>query len=104
MLNNSAAIIGGDNDVENGIIHLVDKPIDPQYKIISKQISEHRFFSIFNSAMAETGYADEVSQTSDISYIQGEDKHHTSNFTPKQKYYKYTAFIEPDEVFNANGI
>ena len=104
MLNNSAAIIGGDNDVENGIIHLVDKPIDPQYKIISKQISEHRFFSIFNSAMAETGYADEVSQTSDISYIQGEDKHHTPNFTPKQKYYKYTAFIEPDEVFNANGI
>ena len=104
MINNSAAIIGGDNDVENGIVHLIDRPIDPHYNTIASQLSEHSFFGIFNRAMAETGYASEVSLTLDENYVRGKDVHHTINLTPKQKYYKYTAFVETDEVFNANGI
>ena len=46
MLNNSAAIIAADNQVENGIIHIVDRPIDPKFNTIVKQISEHTFFGI----------------------------------------------------------
>ncbi|MBQ8734740.1 MAG: fasciclin domain-containing protein [Bacteroidaceae bacterium] len=47
MINNHSAIIDGDNQVENGIVHLIDKPIDPKYRTVSNQIAAHPFFSIF---------------------------------------------------------
>ena len=38
MLNNSAAIISGDHEVENGVVHLIDKPINPIRAKIAEQI------------------------------------------------------------------
>lgn len=100
MLNNSAAIIDADNQVENGIIHIVDKLIDPKFNTIVKQISEHTFFGIFNRAIAATGFIDAVSDYLDLSYT---PPLNDSRYI-KKKYIKFTAFIEPDEVFHANGI
>ena len=104
MLNNCAAIIDGDNDVENGIIHIIDKPINPEYKTISSQISEHRFFSIFNSAIAETGFADAVSGNLMNDSEALKDELQNEYGLNRTRYKKFTAFIEPDEVFNENGI
>ena len=108
MINNHSAIIDGDNQVENGIIHIIDKIIDPEYNTIASQISECRFFSIFNQAIAATGFANEVSQTVDLEYDYRNTEaimNATSDkYVPKQRYFKFTAFIEPDEVFHANGI
>ncbi len=106
MINNDAAITDGDNQVENGIVHLIDKPIDPKYTRISSQISEYRFFSIFNQAIGATGFAERVSQTADPKYKRPNRSLHWKalNMTPKHKYFKFTAFIEPDEIFHKNGI
>ena len=68
MLNNNAAIIGGDNQVENGIIHLVDKVIDPSLKNIPELIQTTGFFKIFTSAMNLTGFADSLRKHLDESY------------------------------------
>ena len=46
MLNNDAAIIDGDNEVENGIIHLIDKPINTKSTTVAAQIAQHKFFSL----------------------------------------------------------
>ena len=107
MLNNSAAIIDADNQVENGIVHIIDRPIDPKFNTIVKQISEHTFFGIFDQAIAATNFAENLLQTVDFSYDYNSIKAVFSEKDyriPKQRYYKFTAFIEPDEVFHANGI
>ena len=105
MINNSAAIIDADNQVENGIVHIIDRPIDPKFNTIASHISEYTYFSIFNQAIAATGFTERVSQTVDLSYdyrkVNKIDKYYR---IPEHCYIKFTAFIEPDEVFHANGI
>ena len=111
MLNNNAAIIGGDNQVENGIIHLVDKVIDPSLKNIPELIQTTGFFKIFTSAMNLTGFADSLRKHLDESY---DYTQHTIFedirfpqyvlYPPETRYFKYTGFIEPDEVFDRYGI
>ncbi|MBR5849119.1 MAG: fasciclin domain-containing protein, partial [Bacteroidaceae bacterium] len=102
MLNNSSAIISGDHDVENGIVHLIDKPINPISTKIAEQIATHDFFGLFNSAMVATGFADRVADDTDFSYKKPEGLQ--SDKTPNKRYIKYTAFIEPNEVFHKYGI
>ena len=105
MLNNDAAIIDGDNQVENGIIHLIDKPIDTRSTTVAAMIAEHEFFGIFSKAIAETGFESKVADMIDYSYsapVLIDSR--LQKYVPKKKYIKYTAFVEPDEVFHKNGI
>ena len=105
MLNNDAAIISGDHDVENGVIHLIDKPINTKSFTVAMQIAEHGFFSIFSKAIAETGFESKVSAMMDFSYTEYiSSDSRLQKYVPKKKYIKYTAFVEPDEVFHKNGI
>ena len=109
MLNNSAAIIDGDNQVENGIIHIVDKIVDPSSKNVPELIRATQFFKIFTSALNLTGFADSLRKDIDESYdyTQHTTQHYitlTNYYAPETRFYKYTGFIEPDEVFNSYGI
>ena len=102
MLNNSAAIISGDYDVENGVVHLIDKPINSVRTTIAEQIGKHDFFSLFHRAMTATGFADRVSDDIDFSYKKPGGE--LGALAPNKKYIRFTAFVEPDEVFYENGI
>ena len=109
MINNHSAIIDGDNQVENGIVHLIDKPIDPKYRTVSNQIAAHPFFSIFTQAISETGFESKVSATADLNYVPSGITTYSPAFTisiniPQYRYFKFTAFVEPDEVFHKYGI
>ena len=109
MLNNSAAIIDGDNQVENGIIHIVDKIVDPSSKNVPELIRATQFFKIFTSALNLTGFADSLRKDIDESYDYTQYvAHHFlaggDYYAPETRFYKYTGFIEPDEVFNSYGI
>ena len=105
MFNNDAAIIDGDNQVENGIIHLIDKPINTKSPSVAAQIAEHEFFSIFSKAIEETGFESKVLDMMDFSYTEYiSSDSRLQKYVPKKKYIKYTAFVEPDEVFHKNGI
>ncbi|MBE6269090.1 MAG: hypothetical protein E7092_08935 [Bacteroidales bacterium] len=101
MLNNHSAIIDGDNEVENGFVHIIDKPLDTKHTTIANHIMEHSFFSIFSRAIGETGFNYSIADYIDYAYKFPDD---IPSYFPKQKYIKYTAFVEPDEVFRANGI
>ena len=107
MINNHSAIIDGDNQVENGTVHLIDKPIDPKYRTVSNQIAAHPFFSIFTQAISETGFGSKVSATADLNYVPPTARTAPSYLSfsiPQYRYFKFTAFVEPDEVFHKNGI
>ncbi len=100
MLNNSSAIISGDYDVENGVVHLIDRPIEHMRSLIAMQIAKYDFFSLFTGAISLTGFADAVSHTIDYTY----EKPNIEPNEPEKKYIKYTALVEPDEVFHKHGI
>ncbi len=109
MLNNSAAIINGDNNVENGVVHLVDKVIAPSQKNVPELIGSYQFFKLFTEAMNLTGFCDSLKLDNDDSYnpdehISVDDLIGLVTYAPKTRFYKYTAFLEPDDVFHENGI
>ena len=107
MINNNSAILDGDNQVENGIIHIINKPINSQPSYLAGQIEKYDFFRLFSTAISETKFGDKISQEIDHSYVLDENNvyyQYNPNLLPKKKYIKYTAFIEPDEVFHKQGI
>ncbi len=109
MINNHSAIIAGDNVVENGIIHVVDRLIDPLQKRVPELIASCSFFQIFNSALVATGLADSLLLDIDKNYLAPADVIPDMPVGgvfayPKTKFFRYTAFVETDEVFRQNGI
>ena len=107
MINNNSAILDGDNQVENGIIHIINKPINSQPSYLAGQIEKYDFFRLFSTAISETKFGDKISQEIDHSYVLDENNvyyQYNPALLPKKKYIKYTAFIEPDEVFHKQGI
>ena len=109
MINNSAAIINADNNVENGVIHHVDKVITPSDKNVPGLIESYSFFGLFTEAMNRTEFCDSLLLYNDDSY--NPDEYTITDavlgytrYAPKTKFYKYTAFIETDDVFHENGI
>ena len=109
MINNSSAIINADNNVENGVVHHVDKVITPSDKNVPGLIESYSFFGLFTEAMNRTEFCDSLLLYNDDSY--NPDEYTITNaefgytrYAPKTKFYKYTAFIETDDVFHENGI
>ena len=108
MLNNNSAIVDGDNEVENGIIHIVDRVIPPSQKNVPELINSCYFFKIFSSALRMTGFGDSLRLDNDKNYRP--DKYTIQDvignyiYSPQTRYYKYTAFVESDDVFKSNGI
>ena len=110
MLNNSAAIIAGDNQVENGVVHIVDEVVVPSQKNVPELIGSYSFFSIFANALYLTGFRDSLTLENDDSYdadnykFQDDKSFGAWVTSPPTRYYKYTGFIETDEVFRSYGI
>ena len=105
-INNCAAIISSDNMVENGVVHIIDNVIEETNNHLPTHIAKYSFFSIFSAALSETGFCDSLLQYMEQNFqpIDVEDAPMYIEFNVKKKFYKYTGFIETDEVFNANGI
>jgi uncharacterized surface protein with fasciclin (FAS1) repeats len=110
MINNRSPIIGGDNEVENGIVHIIGKAINHTSRDVPGLIEECRYFSLFSAALKETGFQDSLMLDRDVNYVPID--YNAMGFAapswPRQnieiKFFKYTGFVEPDEVFNAKGI
>ena len=102
VINNNAIVVGSDNEVENGVVHMVDRVIDSSVEEVPVMIAKQPFFSIFAEALDATGFADSLFRTMDLEY--SPKNYSTSETYPPFRFYKYTGFIEPDEVFRANGI
>jgi len=103
-VNNSAAIVNGDNSVENGVVHIVDKIVEETNNFLPEQIGEYKFFTLFNAALEATCFCDSLQLFIDDNFIPLDESIVAKEGTPQKKYYKYTGFIEPDEVFYENGI
>lgn len=114
-INKSARLIVRDDSVENGVVHTLDRVIVPQSFLLPDLLAEDSTISIFNEALRLTGLCDSLRQYIDPTYSCGEDSVNqdmvisTGGASYTMRYVgtrmkRYTAFVETDKVYAANGI
>ena len=90
---NDALLLQSDQEVENGVIHTMGDVVNPSALMVPQQIADTPFLSIFDAALRMTGLDGAMQEYEDETYVR------MSVREPAHRYYGYTAFCEPDEVF-----
>lgn len=107
---NGARIVTPDCEVENGVVHTVSAVLNPSTNTVPTQISEMPFLTLFSEALSMTGLEDAMQLYKDESYTDADKFASNADMTggtmryPPNRYFGYTAFCEPDEVFHRWGI
>lgn len=108
VLNNVSVITSQDNEVTNGIVHLIDNVVPRSSRLISDDLDRAGVFNIFAEALRRTGLKDSLTKTDKgKTYDMGSnntDRDGHSLYYPKECRIGYTIFAETDEVFKAAGI
>lgn len=113
-LNGYSAIIEGDLEAINGILHICSKVIPRSDRTTDDQIRVESDLSIFYAALEATGYADTLlidkklnADGTTKTYDMGTNHHDTdgnSLYYPKECMIKWTVFAETNDVFEKEGI
>ena len=109
IINGNGKVIARDEEVENGVVHTIDAVLNPSTNTLPKQIEDQGFFHIMSEALKATGYEDKLQGYKDETYTDG-DLTAPSIYGdklvpyPANRYFGYTAFLEPDELFFEHGI
>ncbi len=117
-INRATTILERDDTLQNGVMHIVDRVIQPSNSLLPDVMKEDSTISLFYEALIATGLSDSLSKHMDLNYVEpGEDSCTTGYFRgnatsgereykvwPAKRYFKYTAFVETNDVFRANGI
>ncbi len=115
-VNKNARMIEYDDSVTNGVVHVVANVISRSSDLLPDKIAADTTLLLFTQALQLTGMADSLKKYIDLTYSCGPDsvfegymkncKAEGSSLClwPEKRYFKYTAFVEPDKVFNEKGI
>ena len=110
-VNKHSRILFKDNKVHNGVVHIIDKVIEPSQNTLLAVMKEQEGFKLFAKAMELTHLEDSLLGVYDMNYAdpypgQDEVKMPSSpnykNVVPiHTRHFGYTIFAEPDQVFKA---
>lgn len=114
LINNQSGIIEGDNLVENGVVHIMDKMVTPSTNSVPKLLADQPYFSLMSAALQETGFdkklEDYMMLLNGKEYKLGPEPANCFQCGkgmaryPHSYYIKYTGFIETNDVYAAEGI
>lgn len=110
MLNNSSKISTKDIIVHNGVIHTINKVIDPTNFGIVQAIGNDTTFSLFYKALMATSLSDSLMLEKDESYDPTPYANLASvgswffYLVPQARKYGYTVLMESDDTYRAHGI
>lgn len=112
VLNKVATIIEPDSVVTNGVVHVLDRVIPRNTRLLPEEIDRLAEFSIFNAALKMTGLNDSIRRTkkdktyttSDIYDVNSSGAVTDPLYAPDECLIKYTIFAEPDSIMRLNGI
>jgi len=115
VLNSVATIISEDNEVSNGVVHLIDEVIPKTSRLLPDVLKALTDYSIFAEAFAKTGLADSLSvyqkvddagqkKEYDIEGKNYDTDNSTTLYFPTECKIAFTIFAESDAVMKANGI
>ena len=123
-VNEHARIIQKDDSVTNGVVHVIDHVITASNQFLPALMEEDPNLTIFCQALRLTGMSDSLMKYNDATYTVDPDSawggkgfkvpYGTANdgtaskqcktWYPIDRYYMFTAFVETDSVYHANGI
>ena len=109
-VNRYSKIIVADEEVENGVVHVVDHVLMHSIAGLPDLMMENPDISLFCEAMQLTHFQDSLQLYMDESYVApGEkgvryDRHGWDTYYPQKRRYGYTGFIETNDVFEKMGI
>ena len=114
VVNTNSVISSGDISVHNGVIHKITEVLAPTENTIVEAIAANEKFSLFYEALAMTGLDQELSLVEDKDYVPDPvmvglydglvNNIGGYNIVPKTRKYGYTALMESDATYAANGI
>ena len=117
-INKNSRMVEHDDSVTNGVVHVINNTISKSNRLLADKIGEDSTLTLFYDALKLTGMADSLVRYMDETYHCGEDSvntgtmerctsggaQYTRTFWVGTRYFKYTAFVEPDSVYHRNGI
>ena len=122
-VNETSRLIQRDDSVTNGVVHVIDHVIKASNDLLPALIEKNPKLTIFYQALRLTGMADSLMKYIDQTYTVDPDSaiggkgfgvvnstagdgsgQKTTTYYPKERKFMFTAFVETDSVFEANGI
>ena len=114
-INMASRLIVRDDSVENGVVHTLDRVIQPSSSYLPEKMLEDMNISLFTSALTLTGLSDSLYEYLDTRYSVGVDSinkgipFHRSGaeyrmYYPATRMKRDTAFVETNKVFAEAGI
>ena len=120
-VNKRSKIIERDDSVTNGVVHIVDHLLTATNQLLPGLIEEDSTLTLFSQALKLTGMADSLNRYLDLTYSCSDDSVHDGlrvsygsadgggaktppAYFPEKRYFKFTAFVEPDSVYHAHNI
>lgn len=117
-VNKNSRMLEYNDSVTNGVVHVLDHVISASHEFLPEKMEEDSTLTIFCAALRLTGMADSLRRYIDETYSCGADSVYNGTrerctnggdlyMTCKwvgTRYFKYTAFVEPDSVFHKYDI
>lgn len=108
-VNRDSRIVLRDQEVENGVVHVVDRVLRPSTEQLPDLMKQNADISLFVEAMEATHVSDSLQRYIDENYQYDENTYYYERqketcIRPKNRRFGYTGFIETNDVFAALGI
>lgn len=115
FVNKNSEIIVKDIIVHNGVIHKLNKVLDPVRDGVAEVIAKDSTFSLFYEALVATGLIDSILKTIDDNYVMTSNEAKiledavittvaSERHAPMSRKYGYTLLMESDETFKQHQI
>ncbi len=114
-VNMASKLVVRDDSVENGVVHTLDRVIQPSSSYLPEKLLEDQNISLFTSALTLTGMSDSLYAYLDETYSIDQDSvykpipfHRTGAtyqmYYPGERKKRFTALVETNKVFAEAGI
>lgn len=109
MMVNSSYIISDDNEVENGVVHILDAVLVATDRSVAEELKLDNDYTIFTEALEKTGLAEQLKtseRTTGINWFTGTSPESDYPYCeyPTECKVGFTIFAETDAVLKENGI
>lgn len=103
LVNAYSLITKMDNELENGVVHVIDNVIRRSNLLVTGEMSNHSEFSIWKAAIDLTGLEDSLSDVERKVTVPSNAATYKF-YCPEKAVLGYTIFAETDDVLKENGI
>ncbi|MBO5538009.1 MAG: fasciclin domain-containing protein [Prevotella sp.] len=108
MVNSYSEITSIDNELENGLIHVLNRMLTRSNSLVPNELSKYSFLTLFSEALSKTGLADSLIESTKRQANGDPMEYSVDNtynfYTPTECAVGFTVFVEPDDFYKRAGI